>query len=173
MKKSKLILPAAAALLTLGVTLHTSLAYFTTYTTARGTRPITLETQQTKPTVTETFGDWTKHVVIDAEEGSAPIFIRAKAFSSDNLTYNGNGKWTLNEADGFYYYSDPIADDGSAYDKSTAALDIRIDRLTGRDPQIGEQFDVIVVYEYTTALTGADGKLYADWTQVYSVGGDS
>ena len=173
MKKSRWILPAVAAVLTLGVTLHTSLAYFTTYATARGVRSIALETQQTPPTVTETVSDWTKHVVIHAGSGAAPVFVRAKAFSSETLTVDGNGKWKLNESDGFYYYSDPISDNGAKYDASTAALDLKITPPSDTDVQTGEQFDVIVVYEYTAAVTGTDGELYADWTQVYRVGGDS
>lgn len=179
MKQSKIILPAAAVLLTLGVTLHTSLAYFTTYATARGTRPVAVQTQQTQPTqqaaptMTETFGDWTKHVVIHAGSGASPVFVRAKAFSSQALTVQGNEKWKYSESDGFYYANEPIADNGAGYSKDTAALDIKIAQPSAESAQPDAQFDVIVVYEYTAAITGTDGKLYADWTQTHSVGGDS
>ncbi|MEY8517084.1 hypothetical protein AALC25_09180 [Lachnospiraceae bacterium 29-84] len=153
MKKKSIFLAAAAAVLVSASTVGSAWAYFTTYAEAAGGYTISLgdETQ-----VKEEFSDWTKHVTITSEEGSEPVYVRAKAFSGSEykLIYSDkSGKWSPGD-DGYYYYSD-ILNGG----ESTEELLVKIENI----PEDAANFDVVVVYESTPVKYEEDGTPYADW----------
>ena len=104
MKKRDLILTLLLFALVLGAGIKPAFAYFTTYTTAEGSIEVYLG-DTTK--ITESFSDWTKHVVISNESGSEPVFIRARVIytgldGEDGYAASGDG-WT-GEIGGWYYY---------------------------------------------------------------------
>ena len=141
-------------------------SYFTTYAEAAGGYTIHLGD---RTEITESFSDWTKHVVIANEENSEPVYIRAKAFcgSQYTITYSGEG-WTWNSADEYYYYDKAVEGGGTA-----AALDLKIDGIP-ENPEDLERFNVIVIYESTPVKYHEDGSAYTveetDWSEILDTG---
>ena len=137
---------------------RTAMAYFTAYTSASGRVPLRLGnvTDIEEPTVdTENM---IKHVVV-SNKGPESCWVRARVFapSSYQLTCEGTG-WTEN-ADGYVYYADPLGEG-----QKTQELLVRIAGLPEGAAE-GELAHVVVIYESTKVLYGADGQLLApDWT---------
>ncbi len=157
MKKRSLCLAVLASAAVLAGSAGNAWAYFTTYVEARGTQTISLgdETTVEEPTV----ANWVKHVVITSNEGSEPVFVRARAFTGSKypLAYSDtSGKWTPNK-DGYYYYSDILR----AKEKTEELL-IQITEVPEevKDPM---ELNVAVIYETTPVLYDEDGNPYADW----------
>ena len=156
LKKTRVLLVTAAAVLTLAAGAQTALAYFTTYATAKGGYTIRLgETTA----IEENFANWTKKIQV-SNTGSLPCYVRVKAFCGSNytLTFAGDG-WTQG-ADGYWYYN-AIVPAGDV----SSELDIAI----GNTP-VGEAeaFNVIVVQEAAAVRYNADGSAYADWSETLS-----
>ena len=112
-KTKHLCLAAAALTLTMGVSVGSAMAYFTTYASASGGASLSLSNTVTIPE--EQVIDWTKHVTI-RNTGDVDCFVRVRAFAGekyqDGLTYaDDEGKWTPGE-DGCYYYSDVVRPEG-------------------------------------------------------------
>lgn len=153
LKKTRVLLVTAAAVLTLAAGAQTALAYFTTYATAKGGYTIHLgETTS----IEENFANWTKKVQI-ANTGSQPCYVRVKAFcgSRYTLSFTGEG-WTAGD-DGYWYYNAIVP----AGEKS-GELDIAI----GNTPVgAADDFNVVVVQEAAAVRYTADGAPYADWSQ--------
>ena len=153
--KEKLKELLVAVVLVLTVSLPIALAYFTTYTEAKGgleLRPWTIE-------IKEKVENWTKHVVISNSEDGAPSYVRVKAFAGNevNLTYLPDEKWELGD-DGYYYYQD-ILQPG----EDTSELLVKFEKP--EDPVDGQEFNVIVVYETTPVQYDAAGQPFADWSK--------
>lgn len=161
-KTKHLCLAAAALTLTMGVSVGSAMAYFTTYASASGGASLSLSNTVTIPE--EQVIDWTKHVTI-RNTGDVDCFVRVRAFAGetyqDGLTYaDDEGKWTPGE-DGCYYYSDVVPAGGE-----TQELRIGIDHMDRE-----ESFNVIVVQESTPVLYDEQGNPYADWDRVMDSGG--
>ncbi len=166
MNKKRFGLLAAAAALTLSVSVGTALAYFTTYVTASG--GVELSLTPTTTTITEEFSDWTKHVTIK-NDGEADCYVRVKAIAPEGYTleYSGTG-WTEGETDAYgctYWYYDTIVPTGGEAEK----LDIEIENV----PEDATDFNVVVIQECTPVLYGEDGTAL-DWQACWSSaeGGD-
>lgn len=169
MKKTKYFLASLAAVMILTAGVGQAMAYFTTYTEVKGTRIVRLgdETE-----ITENFAEWTKELTIRNEEGSQPVYVRAKVFAPDTLTiecpYAGSDeKWGPKRDDGYYYYSDALAAGESA-----GKLNVHISNLPV-DAVKGDTFNVIVVYESTPVLYKEDGTAYADWDSELVIVGET
>ena len=162
MKLKKLLLPLLAAVLVLSAAVPSAMAYFTTYTRAKGGYTIRLSRTTT---ITEEYGDWQKSVTIQNTEGGA-VFVRARAYigeaSGIQLGYSGEG-WS-GSADGWYYYY-PAVIAGA----SSKPLLVSISNYP-KSPDEGENFNVIVVYESTPAKYKADGSPDPDWTMTLDTG---
>jgi len=169
MKKINIFLGLLVLVLVLNTGIGSAWAFFTTYAEARGGYPIHMEN---KTKIREEVSAWVKHLVITVQEGSEPVFVRAKAItgSSYPLEYeDASGKWTPGE-DGFYYYSDMLNVGDSA-----AELQVKIKDVP-KTATLGEEFNVVVVYESTPALFHQDGQPYADWNEIlesHAEGGDN
>ena len=186
MKRAKWILAALTAGTILSAGSGQALAYFTTYTEARGGYPVFLGDQTE---ITEEFSDWTKFVTIHNEADSKePVWIRVKAYSTYDLIFEG-ADWSAGD-EGYYYYARPVE-----AGQDTGVLSVKIGRLdasgTLQDPakpgqggaqdpdnpqeapegNLKESFNVIVIYESTPVRYGADGSLLpADWNQILDTG---
>ena len=138
-------------------------AYFTAYTTAEGAHPVHLGSAST---VTERLSNWTKHVSIANEEGSEPVFVRARAFAGSvyELTYGDAAGLWRDGGDGWWYYA-PALESGAV----TGELEVYIGGVPEQAEE-GDNFHVVVVYETTPVLYSADGAAYADWTAVLERG---
>ncbi|MCI8391705.1 MAG: hypothetical protein HFI35_13770 [Roseburia sp.] len=163
MKKLNICLAILALLLILPAGIGEALAYFTTYTQAKGGYTIELG-DQTRTHIDESFSNWTKRVTISNEEDSQPVYVRARAYSGSiyQLNYSSaGGKWAPNgNQDGFYYYSD-ILNPGERSEE----LLVKIENIPeGTDEA---SFNVTVIYEYTPVRYDDDGNPYADWTMTF------
>lgn len=161
LKKTRVLLVTAAAVLALAAGAQTAMAYFTTYATAKGGYTIHLGE---KTSIDESFANWTKKVQI-ANTGSQPCFVRVKAFcgSQYTLTFTGDG-WTKGDDD--YWYYNAVVPAG----EKTGELDIAIGNTPANE---AEDFNVIVVQEAAAVLYKADGTPYADWSQTLSTDSSS
>lgn len=151
-------LAALALLLICGLHSGDSLAYFTTFTMARGSVELHLGA---KTELTETVDEMKKTISIQ-NNGTSDCFVRAKVFAGDEvtITYEGSSKWSRGD-DGYYYYSDVLAP-GESTEPLTAVVSIT-KTLNDLKP---EDVNVIIIYESTPALYDADGSAGADWSIV-------
>ena len=144
MKKSH-TLPAFLALaLAVTVALPATWAYFTANARASGGRTV----QITRTGITEEFANWNKEITITCTSGTQPVYVRARAFSTCPLEYSGDG-WTLNEADGWYYYAAPLIAQpaGGTMQAQANVLNVKIQIDGLPEGETPEDFDVAVVYE--------------------------
>ena len=178
MRKRNLILIALVFALIICATIQPAMAYFTTYVRAKGGHKVTLG-DTTK--ITEEFSNWTKRVTIGNQDGSYPVFIRAKVLYEGpyNLEVSGTG-WTAKQSDNYYYFGQSatqltILNENQA----TTQLNVEIknvptEKLSDGSPnpaydqlKDGESFSVVVVYESTPVryMLDPDGNniAYADW----------
>lgn len=153
-KNKNLILAASAICLVLSATVNTASSYFTTYAEAKGGYTIELGSHTD---ISEKFSGWVKYVTITSAEDSKPVYVRAKAFSGSQYTleYSGSG-WVLGN-DGYYYY-DKILNPS----ESTGELLVEISGVPV-NPDVENDFNVVVVYESTPVVYDESGTAYADW----------
>lgn len=172
MKKVNICLTALAVVLVLGAGIHNIWAYFTTYAEAQGGYVIELGD---RTHVKEEFSGWTKRLVVTSKADSQPVYVRARAFCGSGYTLayeDTEGKWN-ESGDGYYYYSDILY-----AGESTSELSVKIDGLKlqrDTDPvtgetiytyeglEVGESFNVVVIYESTPVRYDENGNPYADW----------
>jgi len=159
MKTRKILLPALAVILVIGLTVGTAIAYFTAHTEATGSLSVALGA---KTEIEETIEDMNKIITI-SNEGPEAVWVRAKAYSAYELKYEGEG-WSEGE-DGFYVY-DEIVEVGK-----TKPLKVSI---TAPEAEADtESFNVIVIYECTKVMYDKDGKLLdPDWSLAVKKGGE-
>lgn len=168
-KISKTICLAVTALvLTVGLTVGTAMAYFTTYATGSGgikldlgfakteiddTGAIVAEDQQTvvKPVIVENTSKYDCYVRIKVLVGNAVKNANENGFRYYEET-EGAGKWSPGEKE-YYYYSDVLASGGK-----TGQLNVEIVVPASQDA-----FNVIIIQENTPVLYENDGTPYADW----------
>lgn len=173
MKKRDIAVRIAAAAAVTGMVLTAATgsawAYFTTYTSATGGYAIDLsnETQ-----IEETYSEHTKHVTV-TNEGTQPVYVRARAFSGSQCTLaysSSDGKWQAGN-DGYYYYSEPVAgsvtsEDGTVVPGRTSELLVQITFPT--EVKEGDECNVVVIYESIPVQYDTDGNVLApqaaDWS---------
>ena len=159
MKTRKIILPALAVILVIGLAVGTAIAYFTAHTEATGSVPVALGA---KTEIEESIKDLDKVITI-GNKGPEAVWVRAKAYSAYELTYKGEG-WSEGEDD-FYVYGD-IVEAGQTADTLTVSITAPADEVT-------EEFNVIVVYECTKVMYDDDGNLLdPDWSLAVKKGGE-
>lgn len=160
MKRKNCLLAALVLAVILTAGIGKAWAYFTTYAEAAGGYTIELGD---RTQIREEFADWTKRVVITAEEDSKePVYVRAKAFCGNAYTLDysdASGKWTPG-GDGYYYYGDALKAGESAEE-----LLVHIGNIP-KEAKVGDSFHVAVIYESTPVRYNADGTPYADWDEV-------
>ena len=165
MKKNKILLTAVAAALILSLSIGSALAYFTDWTEADGKEAVHAGSY----TVIEEpkVENWVKHLVIKNTSKDVSVFVRAKAYSTFNLSYGGTS-WTSGSG-GYYYYggegSEILLGPKGSTDPSDTASELLVTITPPENPQTGESFNVIVIYEAVQAMYHEDGTAYADWTQ--------
>lgn len=168
MKKRKYypgVLACAAALTVASAGIGQAWSYFTTYAEASGGYTVHLGD---RTEITESFTEWTKHVVIANEESSEPVYIRVRAFCGSQYTISYSGEdWTPG-SDGYYYYNRAVDGGGS-----TGTLDLKIENIP-ENPEDKESFNVIVIYESTPVKHHEDGSAYTieetDWSELLDTG---
>lgn len=164
-KTAAILLPAFLVLaLTAGSRVGEALAYFTTYASASGRAQVSLNFTDTA--TEDDVRDWTKHISIE-NTGESACFVRVKVLAGEKyqkyLSYASEreGSWELEE-DGYWYYAAMLSP-GERTEELLAALD-RVGLNADTENGSREEFNVIVVQEYTPALYDGEGNPYADWT---------
>ena len=124
--------------------------YFTANTQAEG--GLVIEPIHTTPD--EDIVNQEKHLKIHNEDDGTPVYVRARGFSGDDsaLVYSGEDGW-IDGDDGWWYY-EPILDQ----DADTSVLTISISKVIPVDAEVGDSFNVVVVYEAIRPVDGAVGS---------------
>ena len=123
------------------VSVPSALAYFSTYTQAKGQKIINLKNETE---MNETVEGFTKTISIKAKDNSAPVYVRAKAYSPDyiNLEYTLGEGWSSLQDDGYFYYSRPLN-----ANEQTSDLKVTISEKEHSTYKPGDEFHVVVIYE--------------------------
>ena len=158
MKKNKLFLMLLAVIMILCVSIGPALAYFTAYTTAKGSATMALVP---KTDITEPTANSGKKELVISNTGNAPCFVRVKAFASNGVTLSAeaSGSWSSSGTDCWTY--GPVLMPGA----ETSKLVITLGNLP-ENPEIGDNFNVAVVYEATPALWNDESGTYEfNWSK--------
>ena len=149
MKRKSFLLTALAAGLILSSLVSPAYGYFTANTQAEG--GLVIEPIETHPEEKIVAGE--KQVTIHNEEKAAPVYVRARGFSGDDsdLSYSAESGWTDGN-DGWWYY-DPILEAGT----QTSVLIANISKVIPAEAEVGDNFNIVVVYEAIRAMDGVDG----------------
>lgn len=164
MRRLTLCAFGAACAVALAATVAPASAYLTGNAQVAGTVEVSLP-----PVVTATeeqVDGFTKHVSVSSAEGSAPAFVRVRAYAPGTVTLAYAGDAWRDGGDG-WWYCDTLLDAGA----TTPELTITISGAP-EDAADGATLNVTVVHEATPAQWEADGTPYADWALTYEVGGD-
>lgn len=146
-KEHKKILVAIAVALMLTTTIGTTLAYFTTYTSAYGIRPILIGSSTE---IIEELEDMDKVVTIK-NTGKTDVYVRVQAFSgSDTKVSVSGGDWIDGE-DGWYYYKSILKPE-----EISTPLRAAVEAVSD-----AEQFQVVVVHESLQAFNPNIGAVEA------------
>ena len=175
MRKRNIILLTLVLALVICATIQPTIAYFTTYVTAKGGYEVSAG-DTTK--ISEKIVGQQKQVTIHSEEGSVPVYIRAKVLYTgpyDNTIKGDN--WTNVPDDNGYYYYIPILNAGKDTDPLVVTMGAM---LQSDDPnlKVGDSFSVVVVYESTPVryrtISPDVVEPYADWdAQILDAGTSS
>lgn len=171
--RNSLILLSVISLLLISV--PSALAYIFIHKDDKASNSVTLKY---KEEIDETVTELSKDVIITADADSDYVFVRVTSFITadlkDKMIQNTEGTdWTY--SDGYWYYKKPIKDG-----ESTEALSVYYGGLP-KNPEDGDNFHVVVVYESVPALfsetekTGLSawydeenkGYWYGEWTDSY------
>ena len=167
MNKRKLVLTFLVFALIICSSIQPAIAYFTTFTYAKGGHPIYLR-DTTK--IEEQFSQQTKHVKISSDTKSEPVWVRVKVFYAyqgiEKITITGvdnPSKWQKGDTDEngyvYYNYTDPLPGGGT-----TEELTVKIETKKELKPEKNDQYDVIVVYESTPVRYAENGSILpVDW----------
>lgn len=151
------ILTAAAIALTAAVTVGSAMAYFTTYTTAKGSVEMNMGFTETIPV--EEVDEAGKHVTIE-NIGDYDCFVRVKVFSDVEVDYKAGSGWEEN-ADGYWYYTEVLP-----AGESTSELLVTYEFPVNTEEDTTEEFNIVVIQECTPVLFDEDGTPYANWDHV-------
>lgn len=159
MKRKAIIAVALGAVLALGLSVGPAMAYFTDSTMASGGLVVNVKPDTD---ITEEFDSNGKHITItNSENATCAVFVRARAFASLDVTYSGSGWHQGVAANGedpeWWYYDTELAPNSS-----TSTLDAKI--TFPADAEVGDNYNVVVVYESTPAMYNEDGSPYYDWS---------
>ncbi len=158
MSKKTIGLLVVALLMVVSIGVGSALAYFTTYTKAKGGVELDLNFANTK--IDEDVQKGEKILTVKNAEGAEAAYVRIKVVVAEqyknSLLYSeleGVSNWTPG-TDGYYYYS-LILQPGEA----TTELFVNLTEINATD-----DFNVIVIQESTPVLYKEDGTPYADWS---------
>ena len=193
------LLTAVAVMLVLSAVMGSAWAYFTTYARAKGGYPIVLGHEEHDD---EEFKNWEKTLSITVSKDSRPVYLRARAFCSDEypllfsdyeIPYKGtekspddsgcvNENWQLGADREWWYYTklySPVDsgkdEDGDGKNDIIPAdpLHVKINDVPADETEgavvVGDEFNVIIVYEATEVQYDKDGNPLpwnqVDWTK--------
>ena len=155
--KHKFILASAALALTGALSVGGAMAYFTSYSTAKGKVPVNIGFTKTVPE--ETVDGSGKHVTI-MNTGAYDCFVRVKVFSVVDVDYKASEGWRAGD-DGYWYYDKVVAAGAS-----TSELLVTFEYPKNTEEDKTEEFDIVVVQECTPVVYDEDGTAIPNWDRV-------
>ncbi|MEE1217147.1 MAG: hypothetical protein U0K78_06510 [Agathobacter sp.] len=127
------------------ISVKPTLAYFTTYASAKGGVSIDIGP---KTRVKEKFKDWEKIVQIE-NTGKVDCFVRCKVIAASQFTITASGdNWSLSD-DGYWYYS-KVVPVGEMTEPITAYIKV--------SEKVKTNFNVVVVQECTPVTYDENGN---------------
>ena len=170
MKHISLPLASVAVALVIAMGIAPAWAYFTDSSTASGT--LTLDSPKFVPDIKEWYGQRVKHVVItNSDEATMPIYVRVRVYVPQALTAKIAGTNWTGPVDEWYEYSEIVAPGGA-----TGELTVELTFPPVQSPEapkgavVGDNYNVVVVYQATPVLYKSDGTPYADWSYTLDSG---
>ncbi len=159
MKRNRIfgLLTVLALVMIVSQSAASSMAYFTTYVTAKGGRTISYES--VKPGVEEEYENYVKSIQA-RNDGNMDCYARVKVLAGAEfgISYESDsGKWSQGD-DGYWYYSD-ILPAGALSDVLKASIQV--------PEELEQSFDVVVAVEATPVRYQEDGTPYADWSRTF------
>lgn len=155
--KRPVILAGAALALTMTLTVGSAMAYFTSYSTAKGAVKLNIGFTETVPE--EKVDSGGKHVTIK-NVGDYDCFVRAKVFSVVDVDFKASEGWRAG-GDGYWYYDKVVASGAS-----TSELLVTFEYPKNTEEEKTEAFDIIVVQECTPVVYDEDGSAVPNWDHV-------
>lgn len=172
LKHKTLVILAFVSVMVLGITVNKTLAYFTAYTDAWGSKTLSLSrTTELK----EDLEDNNKVIVIQNTSEDVDIYTRVKVYFANDpdlsvsvKDMSENNLWNYHEDDGYYYYTKALAPE-----ESTEVLKAEVKAKLEEGKK--NNLEVIVVHEYVTALYNEDGtgNMELSWEYGLDEGGNS
>lgn len=169
MKNKRILAVVLIAVVVFGAGFGTAYAYFSANTWASGKLIIPPINTDVKEIVKEKE----KVLTISNAWDGAEVFIRARGFSGyeDALTYSApEGGW-FDGGDGWWYYGADSANltilppgESQAKPALTTPLTVHLEKTFPEDAVVGDNFNVVVVYESARVLYDESGQAYyAEW----------
>ena len=152
MQKRRIALAVLAFVLVLSAAIGPAMAYFTTYTQARGGFTVNL---QTTTEIKERVDMWDKYVSIQNTKGQQ-VMVRVKAYAGSQYTLEYSGEGWAPGADGWDEYAVPVE-----AGQSTPELHVHIGNIPEAEAE--SEIGVAVVYECAPVQYDGNGKAYAAW----------
>lgn len=162
---------AVAGVLVVGAAVSPALAYFTSYTTAKGGVKITVDEPDTK--IEEQITGLTKTIKI-VNTGEEPCFVRVRLIypAAEYVTMREELGENWEKADDGYWYYLKVLYPGKEGENPAVDLDATTDLTVTfsynktEHPDYENNFHVIVAEEYTPALYNGEKEEYypRDWT---------
>lgn len=172
LKHKTLVILAFVSVMVLGITVNKTLAYFTAYTDAWGSKTLSLSrTTELK----EDLEDNNKVIVIQNTSEDVDIYTRVKVYFANDPDLSVSVKdmsednlWNYHEDDGYYYYTKALAPEEST---EVLKAEVKAKLEDGKKNNL----EVIVVHEYVTALYNEDGtgNMELSWEYGLDEGGNS
>lgn len=162
MKKMQKCLLLCALLMVICATVKPAMSYFTTFVTAKGGYIVHM--QETSE-IQETVKGLEKSIVIQNTDPKVPVYVRAKAIASDEYkpTAEAGEGWTLEQADGWFYYTKMLNPGEKTPDGDPLVFKVTTPKMVVNDKESVEinDINVVVVYESAPVLYDDKGEALA------------
>ena len=144
-----------SALILMGLSVNETMAYFTTYVTAKGGLSIDIGPETD---VHEKFKNWKKTIQIE-NTGKTDCFVRVRVIAASQFQIAAEGSNWSQRNDGYWYYSQ-VVPVGKMTEPIVASITVGADVIAS--------FNVVVVQECTPVTYDANGNPCvakdADWS---------
>lgn len=175
-QKIKILMIVLLVIIFLGIMINKVWAYLTSYVTATGGVKIEVGCISGVG-IDENFNNGKKYINVQ-NTTLKDCYIRVKIIAPESITTelqfnDASGKWSKNEEDGYWYYSDILAPG-----VSTETLEVDLNNIMEEkrniaqtDTSLNVDFNIAVVSESTIVYYEEDGNPYADWERRINIGG--
>ncbi|MCR5196734.1 MAG: hypothetical protein K6D38_10450 [Pseudobutyrivibrio sp.] len=159
MKRKKHLLIVATAISICAVSVTPAISYFTDTQQATGRLVLEMNPEIEPKEIVENM----KKIISVANTGKNDVFVRAKAIYASNFDVvmdkdATDSGWSLNEADGYYYY-DKIVKVGEETPQLVLKVDVKDDKAVAYD------FNVVIVQEAARVIYDEKGNASCVWDE--------